>query len=108
MAVFRAKLVLDIAPIGWSAIIGLAIFSTFIAQLLFIKGVAIIGPFQAAILSTFEPLVGILVGLIVFHETLGVTNILGILLIVSALVLVILGREKSRKKITDNYKRKVR
>jgi len=108
LAIFRAKLVLDIAPVGWGAIIGLAIFSTFIAQLLFIKGVAIIGPFRAAVLSTFEPLVGILMGLIVFHEVLGFTNILGVFLIVSALVLVILGREKSRKKITNNYKIKVR
>lgn len=99
LAVFRDELAFQVAPIGWIGILGLAVISTILAQVLFIQGISIIGPFKAAILSTFEPLVGILVGLLVFHETMGLVNIFGVLLIVGALLLVILGREKNRIKI---------
>ncbi len=96
IAIFRSQIQLGINLSSASGILGLAAISTVLSQLFFIKGVKITGPFYASILSTFEPLTGILVGLILFSESLTWTNYLGIILILLSLFLVVLGREINR------------
>lgn len=58
------------------------------AVVLFQMGAAIIGPQRAAILSTFEPITGIVIGILVFHEPFGLKTALGSTMIIAAVVLL--------------------
>ncbi|MFO7895973.1 MAG: DMT family transporter [Candidatus Cloacimonadales bacterium] len=102
LAAFQGNFSLQYQLSALGGIFALALISTVLAQIFLMRGIAIIGPFQAAILSTFEPLVGILVGLVIFAEQLNVLNYLGMFLIIAALILVILGREISRRKLSSS------
>lgn len=102
IAILRSNLSFQLDISAWGGIFALALVSTVLAQLFLIRGIAIIGPFQAAMLSMFEPLVGVLVGLVIFAEKLNIYNYLGIILLIGALFLVVLGREISRKKLSRN------
>ncbi|MEY3588892.1 MAG: hypothetical protein RJA47_1488 [Actinomycetota bacterium] len=68
---------------GWWAALGAAFFSTVIAMGFFFAGVRIVGPGEAAVLSTIEPVVSIIVGVTALHESLGIVRIGG-----AAMVLV--------------------
>ena len=100
IAISRSNFSFQLEISAWSGMFALAIVSTVLAQLFLIRGIAIIGPFQAAILSMFEPLVGVMVGLVIFAEKLNIYNYLGMILLIAALFLVILGREISRRKLS--------
>ena len=52
----------------FSADICLAFFTTVIALVLFQKGAFLCGAVMASLLSTFEPLTGVVIGLIIFNE----------------------------------------
>ena len=67
----------------------LAACSTMFAIVLFQKGMVIIGGVRATLLSTFEPLVSVLVGIVVFHEALTVRIAAGIALILASAVLLV-------------------
>ena len=66
---------------GWLAALGAAVFSTVIAMGFFFAGVKIVGPGEAAVLSTIEPVVSIVVGVTALHESLGVVRVLGALMV---------------------------
>lgn len=68
---------------GWAAVGGAAAFSTVLAMGFFFAGVTSVGPGEAAVLSTVEPVVSIAVGVLLLGESLGPVRILG-----AALVLV--------------------
>lgn len=58
------------------------------AVVLFQMGTAIVGPQRAAILSTFEPITGILVGIVAFKEPFGLKTAFGSVLIIAAVVML--------------------
>ena len=62
---------------GWWAAIGAAVVSTFIGMGFFFAGVERLDPATAAILSTTEPVVSVLVGVLVYSETLTPTRAVG-------------------------------
>ena len=68
---------------GWAAAAAAAFFSTVIAMGFFVAGIKIVGPGAAAVLSTIEPVVSIIVGVTALGETLGAVRLAG-----AALVLV--------------------
>jgi len=73
---------------GWMATLGAAFFSTIIAMGFFFAGVRIVGPGEAAVLSTIEPVVSIVVGVTALHESLGVVRVVGaVMVLVSVAVL---------------------
>ena len=75
----------------------LAFFSTVIALVLFQKGTFLCGAVMASLLSTFEPLTGVVIGWIVFKEKMTLKLGIGILLILFSTVLVALPvKEKKR------------
>ena len=80
---------------GWWAAAGAAALSTVVAMGLFFAGVTVVGPGQAAVLSTVEPVVSIAIGVWMLGESLGAVRAVG-----AALVLVgvtVLARLASRR-----------
>jgi drug/metabolite transporter (DMT)-like permease len=73
---------------AWLYIFGLGFLSTMLAFLLYTKGLSGVAPGQAAIIATLEPVVASLVGVWVFKEELSGWQYAGILLVISAVVLV--------------------
>ena len=73
---------------GWGWLLGLAVVSTVVAVSLFFAGLKRVGPTSAAILSTAEPVVTVVLAFLVFGELLGPLQLLGgALVIVAVLVL---------------------
>jgi drug/metabolite transporter (DMT)-like permease len=73
---------------GWGWLLSLAVVSTVVAVSLFFAGLKRVGPTSAAILSTAEPVVTVILAFLVFGELLGPFQLLGgALVIVAVLVL---------------------
>lgn len=82
------------APGGLTAIFLLALTSNACAVSLFQKGMSLCGGIRASLLSTFEPLTSVLVGCLFLSEKLTVRRSIGILLVLAAAVLLVLGGKK--------------
>ena len=88
------NLALDLPKEVWLPYLGLGLFATVLALALFQIGVFLCGPVKASLLSTFEPLTGVVIGILVFHETLTVKNACGLFMILLAVILLALPVEK--------------
>ena len=78
----------EVTVAGWGWLLGLAVVSTVAAVSLFFAGLRRVGPTSAAILSTAEPVVTVILAFLVFGELLGPLQLLGGgLVIVAVLVL---------------------
>lgn len=75
-------------------IIGMAIICSFMAMTLFLAGLRRITSSEASILSTTEPLFGVLIAAMVLEEKLSLIQICGGVLILIAMVLLALSKEK--------------
>lgn len=71
----------------------LSVWSTFLAVVLFYKGVKYIGPGKASLLSTLEPLTGVIVGIMVFNEKLNFESSLAIVLILISVLTIVQTKE---------------
>jgi drug/metabolite transporter (DMT)-like permease len=71
---------------GWGWLACLAAVSTVAAISLFFAGLQRVGPTTASIVSTIEPVVTILLAFLVFTETLGVLQLAGGALVLTAVV----------------------
>lgn len=80
----------SLTPQGWGAAAAHALVGSLLAVVLFQSGVARVGPQQASILSTFEPITSIVVGILFFQEPFGIKTALGSLLILAAVILLTL------------------
>lgn len=80
-------------PAAWGSLLLLSIGAAFIGVFFFQKGVHIIGPQNAAILSTFEPITSLLIGVIVYQETFSFRVAVGCILILSSVMMVALEKE---------------
>ncbi|MCM0648247.1 DMT family transporter [Clostridium swellfunianum] len=72
--------------------IGISLISTIVSIGLFVKALKIIGPASTSILGTFEPIVSIIMGVLLFNEKVTVALLIGTLLILSSVF--ILAKEK--------------
>ncbi|MCT4619289.1 MAG: DMT family transporter [Marinisporobacter sp.] len=89
-------------PINKSGIImGLiiAFISSVIAPMLLLEGIRIIGPSNAAILSTFEPIIGTVLGILILHESFTTKIAIGSILILISVVLVTIANKNEEKEI---------
>lgn len=77
-----------LTPTGWAAALLFAISVSFIAVLGFQIGVKYTGGQSAAILSTFEPITSVIIGVLVYGEKFSPKSIAGCILILLATVLV--------------------
>lgn len=79
---------------GWGAIVALALVSTVAAFILFLKGLAVLGPVRTAIMSTVEPFFTALMAALVLGQPLTARTFAGGTIVVAAVVLINLGRER--------------
>lgn len=99
IALFSGNLIFRLDAAGWAAEVGLALVATVFALALFQKGVFLCGEVKASLFSTFEPLTGIVIGVLVFHEVLSAKEIMGMIGILTAAVLLVLPvRERQNTK----------
>ena len=91
-ATMQGGLALQFAPIGWAAVFILAVLSTVLAFLAFLRGLAELGPVRTAIVSTIEPFWTALLGGIVLGQHVGPRTLAGGLLIAVAVILLQLGQ----------------
>jgi drug/metabolite transporter (DMT)-like permease len=82
---------------GWAAVLVIAVFSTALAIITFYLGVKEVGPSRAAILSTFEPVVTVTLGVLVLKETLSFIQFAGIILVLSAVVMINLAAARQKE-----------
>jgi drug/metabolite transporter (DMT)-like permease len=73
---------------GWTAILGLTVVSTILAILTFMAGLEIVGPANAALLSTLEPVVSVILAVLLLGETLTIHKVIGGTLILTAVLVL--------------------
>ncbi|PWM13057.1 MAG: EamA family transporter [Flavobacteriales bacterium] len=78
----------------WSMITGLAIISTVIPNIALIKAVKNAGSVVTSILGSAEPLTALIVGILYFGEDFSYRTIIGFILIMCAVTLVILNKNR--------------
>ena len=76
----------------------LAFFATVMALVLFQKGAFLCGAIQASLLSTFEPLTGVIIGIFIFKEEITWEIVFGILLILVSTICLAIPHKKREKK----------
>lgn len=79
-------------PSSWMWATMLALIPTIISLITMVKAVHAIGSTPTAILGALEPLTAVIIGISVFGELLTVRLFLGIVLILSAVLLIIIGK----------------
>ena len=73
---------------AWLGIVFIAIVSTAIAIIALSKGVRMIGASRASIISTFEPLEGVILSFIFLGERMDIKQLFGIALILIAIIMI--------------------
>ena len=80
-------------PLGWAAILALAVICTVLAFIVFLRGLAVIGPVRTAIISTVEPFWTAMLGSVVLGQSIGPRVFVGgCLIAVAVVVLQVAGR----------------
>lgn len=82
---------------GWILSVGFACIVNAGAVALFQRGTFLIGGSRASILSTFEPITGVFVGIIAFRETVSPFTLVGTALVIAAGILIALFDVKKAK-----------
>ena len=77
-------------PMGHLSMFVLSLLVSVIAVLLFQHGVLVTGGLKASLLSTFEPLTSLFIGVIVFHELLTVRQWIGIIFVLVSVILLVI------------------
>ncbi|MEA3424430.1 MAG: DMT family transporter [Bacillota bacterium] len=94
---FRGELMLTLNITAWWGIVFLATVSTMVAIVALAKAVRLIGPSKVSILSTFEPVEGILLSVVFLGEILTESQIVGTLLVMMSIVIIsVKGRKRRR------------
>ena len=89
-SLLTGKLLLNLPSAVWVSYLGLGLFATVLALALFQIGVFLCGAVKASLLSTFEPLTGVMIGILFFHEIHTGRSFLGIILILSAVIVLVM------------------
>ncbi len=94
---FCTQLQIPHSPLLWLCVLGLALMPTIISLETITISIKLIGSTTTAILGALEPLTAILIGVLIFHESLTLRIITGILLILSGVLLIVTKNARSRK-----------
>lgn len=87
-SVLTNQIGLEVSAKGWGAILFIAVFTTVVATIALYLGIKEIGASRASIISTFEPVIAVLLGILMLGERLVLLQIIGGTLIIIAVVLV--------------------
>lgn len=82
-----------VAAAGWAAIVGTALFATVLAVMLFFAGIERLGPAQASMISTLEPVGTALLSALLFSERLGGWQLTGGVLVLAGILWLQAGAE---------------
>lgn len=88
VALISGDLVVPTGTAVWSNILLLALVSTVIAFSALIKGLAVLGPVRTAIIATVEPFFTAVLGAVVLGSRLGISTLIGGILIASAVLII--------------------
>ena len=81
---------------GWGMCVLFSLLVTTGAVVLFQQSTFLIGGEKVSILSTLEPITGVIIGGIIFHEVIGLRVVIGtILVILASILIVVFGKEKA-------------
>jgi Predicted permease, DMT superfamily len=94
----KGEIYVDMPLSGWIAIVFIAIVSTAIAIISLSKGIRMIGASKASIISTFEPLEGVILSFIFLGESMNIRQMIGIVLILLAIIMINSSDKKMVKK----------
>jgi len=75
--------------VGWTAVVAIALLSTVLAFVTFFAGLKQVGPITASTLSTWEPVVTVVLATVVLGERMGMLQLLGGVLILLAAVMLV-------------------
>lgn len=75
-------------PVAWFGVAGLALISTAVAFILFLRGLAQLGAVRTAIASTAEPFFVAILGALVLHQSVSRATLVGGTLVAAAVVLI--------------------
>ncbi|MEK3883219.1 DMT family transporter [Paenibacillus sp. PL2-23] len=103
MGLFNQDLSFSFVWQGWLPIMTVALFSTVLAIWSFSLGVKWLGSTKAALFSTIEPIIPVLLGMVLFGEALTSSQVWGSLLIIMATTVIF-----SRKREDYRYDHKYR
>ena len=73
---------------GWAIVVALALLPTMLAITLFLGGLPRVGASRAALLSTWEPVVTVMLAVVILGDRLSVVQVIGGLLVLLAVVVV--------------------
>ena len=100
VCLLTGQLALPQSLTGWGLSFLFAIGITCGAVVLFQLGTFLIGGQQSSILSALEPITGVIVGAVVFHEVLNIRSVLGSVLVVLSTILIGVYNFRKAKKQT--------
>lgn len=83
----------------WLNMLGLGIFPTALAYLLYTKGLSMVESSRASIAATVEPVVATLLGVFVFAEKLDYLQVAGMILVIIAVILIQLERSPEQTEL---------
>ena len=83
---------------GWVLSVIFALLVNVGAVVLFQSGTFLIGGQKASILSTFEPITSLVVGMIIFDETVTWLSVVGTILVLAASVVIAVQDGREQKK----------
>ena len=88
IAIASHSLVFHLTATAWIAVVILSCGVTFMGNFFYQRGVMSIGAQSASILSTLEPIVSIIRGMVLYSERIGILGAIGCVLILSAGIIV--------------------
>ena len=86
--IFMGKFECNFTFEGIVSTVMVALFANLIGMVLFKSGLRFISATTAAILSTFEPITSLILGILVFKEILSLNHIIGSMLIISSVTII--------------------
>ena len=88
LASLNHELALPRNPDGWAVAVGIALFPTMFAISLFMAGLPRVGAARAALLSTVEPVITVLLAVVVLGDRLSLIQVIGAVLVLVAVIVV--------------------
>lgn len=94
LSVFDRSFSWQLSGDAWAAIVALAVFSTVLPSVFFLMGLIRLGPVRTAIISTVEPFLTAILGIIVLSQPLRLPTVIGGALIISAVFVLQFKRDR--------------
>ncbi len=71
---------------GWALVAFIAVFPSFLAQLAFMHGVALIGPSRAGLFANLVPIIGAFLAVVILGEPFALYHLIALLLVIGGIL----------------------